>query len=111
MDKDKLLDLSIIVAFVGIITLFLINITTELNPTTIESIDELMIGKTVKIEGEITKIRNMGNITIIEINNNSLSLIIYSKINISKNTHISATGKVSEYEDKLQIIVDKLEKR
>lgn len=108
MDNNKLLTIAIILALSGIILLFFLSKIIEIKPTDIKKIDETYIGKTVKIEGVVSKVNSVGNITLFYVDKSELPLVIYSKIDIEKK-NISAIGKVEEYKDDLQIIIDKLE--
>lgn len=109
MDNNKLFKFAIILALSGILLLFILSKNIELEQTPIEKIDESYIGKTVKIVGSVTKVNNVGNNTIININNSNPGLVIFSKIIIKNGANVLIIGKVGEYNNELQIQIDKLE--
>jgi uncharacterized protein YdeI (BOF family) len=74
----------------------------------ISGISEGQIGKTVLIKGEITKVSSSDR-TLIYLDNNTIPLVIFSKVEVGKNTDVLITGRVDEYKDGLQILVDKIE--
>ena len=108
MDNTKLLKISIIIAFSGIITLFLISKFIEIDKIELNVIDKTMIGKTVKVEGKVKSIQNLEKITILKLENSTVEMILFSKIEVNSGEDVSMIGKVDTYEDKLQIKVDTL---
>ena len=108
MDKDKLLKIAIFTALIGLLLLFLINMFIDVKPTPVSKVDESYLGKTIKVEGLITKKSNIGNFTMFYVDNSSLEFVVFSKIDVSKGDKVSVTGKVEEYKDGIQVRVDKL---
>ncbi|MBR9690745.1 hypothetical protein GOV08_03610 [Candidatus Woesearchaeota archaeon] len=109
MDEKKLLKISIIISIAGVVGLFIVSSLIHPKLISISDVDESHIGKIVAVKGEVTKIFISGNRTIIYIDDSLVSFTIFSKVEIEKGKKVEITGKVEEYQDNLQIIVDKLQ--
>ncbi|MDI6807162.1 MAG: OB-fold nucleic acid binding domain-containing protein [Candidatus Aenigmarchaeota archaeon] len=118
MSEKFLLRISIVCSLAGLVLLFFISQTLELPPTAINLLTIDDIGKNIKICGEITsrfvsKTNHVflqlkddtGKIDVIIFNNTAEKLNAY-ELNQSK---ICVIGSVDEYENKLEIIVKKIE--
>lgn len=103
-----MLKIAVIFSVIGLVILFIISKFIVIEPINIEKIDDTFVGKTVLIKGEITKVSSSER-TLIYVDNSSLPLIIFSKVDVNKNTNALITGRVDEYKDGLQVIVDKIE--
>ncbi len=108
MDKDFALKLAVIVSITGLIMLFIVSKFITIEPVGIGSVDERLVGKTVLVKGEITKISSSER-AVIYVDNNPLPLVAFSNIELEKNTNVLITGRVDEYKDGLQVIIDKIE--
>lgn len=109
MDKEKFLKIAIIIASVGVITLAILLNFMKLNQTPIMTIDESYLGKTVLINSTISSSSTFNNKTMFYVDNNKISFIAFSELNLKKGDKVLVTGKVAEYKDGLQIIVDKIQ--
>ena len=109
MDEKRLLKFSIIVSLVGILLLF--GFSKLIIPKSIEisKIDEMYIEKMVFVEGIIKSVNINDNRTIFFLDNSTIMFLAFSKIELNKGDNVAVEGKVLEYNDYLEIIVDKIE--
>ncbi len=109
--KINLLKISLSISLIGILLLlFLININPKL--INIEDINDKLLNEKVQVHGQIFNIRSYedSNFQIISIKDKTGEIdITTSKIlNISKDQNITIIGKITEYNDALQIQADKI---
>jgi hypothetical protein len=108
MDDRIKLRIAVLFSIVGIALLFVLSKFITIEPIKITDIDGTFVGKTVFINGTITK-ATISERTIFYVDNSSIPLIIFSKVDLFKNTDVLITGRVDEYNDGIQIVVDKIE--
>jgi RecJ-like exonuclease len=108
MQTKKLCKLSLIIALIGIVILFILNENSEPNITKINEINEKKLDQWVKIQGSLEYSREIKtktgvmNIFTIQDNTSSIEIVYYDKINLTKNLEV--IGKIAEYQGKMQII-------
>ena len=108
MDEKLMLRIAILISIIGIVLLFVLSKFIKIDPISITDIDDTLVGKTVLINGTLTKI-SASDRTLLYVDNNTIPLIIFSKVEIEKNHRVLITGRVDEYKEGLQIIVDRIE--
>jgi len=123
MNEKTLRNIAIILSVVGLILLFYTSENLKEKVRTINSITEKDIGTFVKVCGEVNKKNNLkgGHILLELIDDNStINVIIFNKTaeilnikpyiqTIKKNDNICVSGKVNKYNEKLEIICNKVE--
>lgn len=120
MKAKLLLYISLVCSIVGLISLYFISQTIELPRTSINRITADDVGKNVKICGEVTsvsvskanhvflKLKDSSSETdVVIFNNTSEKLNAYE---IKKEDIICVVGSVDEYEDKMEIIANGIER-
>ena len=108
MDENQLLKLSFIVAILGIIALYFLS-NVEINYTTIEKINNEKIGNFIKITGRVVDVIETDKITIIKIaQENFIEVVAFDDMEISKGMNVEVSGRVDEYNDKSQIVAEKI---
>ena len=111
----NLLKISMLISFLGISLLLLISSTIEPNLTKIDKINLNQLNKKIKIRGKIVQHKNYNNFQILTIQDNTGK--IESLLNLptgliepikTKNKSLVIIGRVSQYNSKLQIQVEKI---
>jgi len=107
-----LLKISLFFAIIGTALLLFLSTTLEPRLTRIKDIEMKDLDLIVKIHGEVNSIRTPGNITILNIRDNTdeIDVVVYEKINITQNMNVEVIGKVSEYNYNVQIEADKIKR-
>lgn len=110
MQEITLLKISLISSIIGTIILIILSSTLEPKLIKIKNIKDLDLYKKIKIQGNITSIKNYNDFNILEINDNSgkINIIANGKLNLTKNQAITVTGKITEYKDELQLQAEKI---
>ena len=117
---DKLLRIALVTSLIGIIGLLIFTPSIEVKKVKIEDIDRGMIDEEVCIDGVITDIASSASKSsyFLTINDGTgqMSLIIFEKqaaeiqsnnfdIEDFKNRKVEVTGKITEYNSELEIIL------
>jgi len=107
---SKLQTLALGTAIVGIVAIIFLSGMLEPKMMKISGIDSGMVGQSVKVVGEISKIKH-STITSFTIKDDSSNIYAFSyeKLNISQGSY-EAIGKVNEYHGILEIEISKLRK-
>lgn len=100
----KLLIVSLSISITGI--LFLLILANFSTLKEVSSYKELKLNNYVKTMGKITSIQTYGDFSIIRLNN---SITITCNCRFQVNSTIQVSGKVVEYQNKLQISADRIE--
>jgi len=110
--EDKLLlRIAIATAFTGLCALFFMMYFTEIPLREINSIDLNDVDNKIIVEGVVEKVAYSTNnkTTFITISQEcKITAVSFDMINITDGTHIRVEGKVSEYDGRTEIIVDKI---
>jgi len=108
--KDKtLLKTAISFSIIGLIVLFFYSDKIEVDEITIEKLDEMEIGKTVKIKGYVEDVTNLEKVAFLRIaqeKTETVSIVLFKEENISleKGDYVEVTGEIEEYEGEKEII-------
>ena len=102
--------LALITALIGIIILIFLSNSLEPKLIKISDINGKMFDQTVKVSGEITKIKTYDSFTLLILNDKTenITVISYQKLNLSISDKIKVTGKIVEYKGFLEIEADKI---
>lgn len=95
---QKLLKISFVVSFLGIFLLLLLS--TIQKPRQVNSYEDLKLRENVKTTGKIISINSFNDFSIVKLDNN---ITITCNCKLQENKTITLGGKVTEYENKLQI--------
>ena len=106
MEEKTLLKVALFCSLVGILILIIISEKITILSHTINSIDKSLIDKEVKINGEITAIKETPGLLILTVQDSTgkITVIIFDKeITINKGDYVEIQGTVIEYKNILEI--------
>jgi RecJ-like exonuclease len=117
MKNKIILKVSLIVSLIGIF--FIIFLANSLEPKIIKisDISEKNLDEYVKIQGQVRGITEISSenlesvvtlITITDEYESSMTIVLRKKSQIQKNQQLEVIGKVSEYENEIQIEASKI---
>jgi len=111
MKDRKLLVISLAWSLIGIFLLMLVAIFTEPQETLIANLEE-NLGKTVIVNGDVTKATYKENVAFIDIKDKTgkVSVVLFEKpaYQVVSGDAISVKGKVQIYKDELEIVADEI---
>lgn len=109
---SKTLKISLSASVIGIFILLLLSNTLSPKLIKINEINEDILDKNVKINGEITNIRNYEDsdfqIITIKDETGQIDAILNQITNTTKGQKVIIIGKISKYKEKLQIQAEKI---
>lgn len=112
MKDSTLLKISLILSITGIFVLLFLLEFQEIKSTEIQNITKSKLETQVKIQGIITSIKETPGLYILNVKDNSsiIPIIIFKEtsLTLEKNMQVEITGKVQEYQNKLEIIADEI---
>ncbi len=112
MDEKKLRNLALIVGIIGLVGLFLMSRLIDPPSILIGEISESMIDEPVKISGTLTSIKNVKTVSMAKIEDDSgeVSIVSFEGFpeSVGNGDFVEVEGKVAVYEEKLEIIVSKI---
>lgn len=112
--SNHILIKSTLILFVSLfIVLFYLDSVYVMPLVKISDIDESYLNKKVKIEGRISQQNSYKNMLFLEIYDDSseiLGMIFESDFLLNKSSNYIFKGKVTTYDKKLEIIIEKIEK-
>lgn len=110
MQQQRLFKISLIVSMIGILILLFLSNFLEPKSISISEIDDSMINKKVKVQGEILKITDKKSFLIISLEDKTgkIDVLCECKNNFQNNQKISVYGTIKEYQKSLQIQADKI---
>lgn len=116
MNDSKILKITITTTIVGLISLMILSGYVNPEQVTIKQIDKSKIDNQVEIEAQITKITTTKTSTkIIELNDGTgtINLVVFPStefnVDLMKNQKIKVIGKVTQYNNELELILDEEE--
>jgi RecJ-like exonuclease len=105
----RLKQISLIISFIGIITLLLTINTLQLPTTNIESITARDLNKNIKIIATISSQKSFNDFSILTIQDESGKITgICNCPQLPKNKTLEIIGKISKYENEIQININKI---
>ena len=100
------------ISLIGILLLLFLSEFISPNLTNISDINNKLLNRKTQVQGQIFNIRTFedSNFQIISIKDSTgkIDIILNNPINITKNQNITVIGKVTEYNQTLQIQADKI---
>ncbi len=108
MKEKTLLKIALIAGIIGIVILFIISETIEIEETDIDKITKAN-EEDVKLIGKISKITNLDKVIFIELEQQSKITIVVFKdknknISLYQGDKIEVIGQIEEYNGKLEVI-------
>ena len=109
MNDSVLLKIAISFSIIGLIILFFISDKIEIDEITIDKLDEMEIGKTVKIKGYVESVTNLEKVAFLRIaqeKTETVSIVLFKEENISLESgdYVEIIGEVEDYEGEKEII-------
>jgi len=112
MDEKNLLKVALGCSIIGILIIFIFADKLEPSVIKISDISDSMIEKSVKIQGEITSIRNNPEVLILDIKDDSGSIKVIGfsdgNVKLSKGNFVEVFGDVTDYKGLLEIDAKKI---
>ena len=113
MDQSKnLLKITLSISLIGILFLLFITNTQRPTLTNIENINNKLLNKNVKVQGEIFNIRSYedSNFQVISIKDETgkIDVTINQILDLENNKNIIVIGKITQYKEFIQIQADKI---
>lgn len=111
MNEKTLFRIALMSSMIGIFGLIIISYFYEYNLTTIQDIDDGYIDKKIVIEGEISNIKSGKGVYSFEIYDETgkIKAIAFSELNVINGQEVKLTGQVTEYNNELEIKIERLE--
>ncbi len=110
---DKIAKISFILSLIGILVLMIL--TSIISPREIlpiKNLNETMLNKQVAVQAEIIQVRNYEGFQILTLRDASgiIKATAFSKtpLNKTNSQEVIVTGKITKYEDDIQIAADKI---
>jgi len=97
-------------AVIGLIALIFLSNTLEPRLIKIADINGKMIDQTVKVSGEITKIKIYDSFTLLMLDDKTenMTIISYQNLLLKNSDKIEVIGKIVEYKGSLEVEADKI---
>ena len=112
MNEKKLLKICLITSILGIFLLLTIAEFSQPKLYQIKDVTEKQLDTQIKIQGTITKTKDLPGLLIFDLKDNTSKMIVVAfkdfQINLTKGQNISVTGKIAEYNNVLEIIADEI---
>ena len=104
MEESALIELSILVAIIGLISLYFVSQNINVDDYTSGSND----GEDVAVKGKISKITDSGKVVFLEVQfDEKAAVIVFSNnstLSLAQGDNVEIIGKVQRFEGKNQII-------
>lgn len=112
MQESALLRMAIIVAVIGLIALFAISATTELDITNTYDIDRGLVNKDVRVIGKIISVKELDKTLLLEVSQQKPVTVVVFKDGKSRNfsagDEVDISGQVKDYRGRLEIVAEKV---
>lgn len=112
MNEKRLLKICLITSILGIFLLLSIAEFSQPKFYQINDITEKQIDTQIKIQGTITKSKDLPGLLIFDLKDNTSKMTVVAfkdfQINLTKGENVSITGKIAEYNNVLEIIADEI---
>ncbi|MBD3248643.1 hypothetical protein GF336_01185 [Candidatus Woesearchaeota archaeon] len=115
MKEKNLLKLALVCSLIGIIVLWGISENVEIDETSIDKIDFSDIDKDVRISGKVKRVNDLDKVLFLEVAQEKIEdidVILFKDgpVMIDEGDYVMITGSVEEYEGKLEVIGNRVEK-
>ncbi len=112
MNEKRLLKICLVTSILGIFLLLTIAEFSQQKFYQINDITEKQIDTQIKIQGTITKIKDLPGLLLFDLKDNTskMTVVVFKdfQINLTRGQNISVIGKISEYNNVLEIIADEI---
>jgi|SRR3989344_5988167 len=112
MKNEKLLKISLSLSLIGIFILALILEYQEIPLFEINKITKDELDMKVKIRGELKSLKETQGLYLLSVEDNSskISVVVFKndELNLTKYSTIEVEGKVLQYQNRFEIIADKI---
>jgi DNA/RNA endonuclease YhcR with UshA esterase domain len=109
MNESLLLKSALITAILGLIAITLIVKLTSLEEMNIGEAKQADEGNLVIISGTVERVTSKEGFSIISIKKEeSIDVVMFDSINLSKGQKVEVTGKTKEYRGSKEIVADKI---
>jgi len=110
MDDDMLLNISLVVTFLGIIILLLLSFYDNIPYKDFNDMRCIDVGKYVKVEGDVYSIARRNNSMSIRLEQRCFQdvFVFESDEDISVNDTVTIHGTIQEYNGRLSILADSI---
>jgi len=109
MDESLLLKTALITAIVGLAAITLIAKLTSIEEMNIGEAKKADEGATVMITGTVEKVTSEEGFSIINLKKEeSIAIVLFDSINLSKGEKVEVTGKTQEYKGSMELVADKI---
>ena len=110
MRENTLLKISLICSLLGLVALYFISAKIDIKDYK-PSVLNKNVGDDVKLEGQVMKITDNGDVIFVELSQqNPVNIVMFTNDNVQlrKGDDIEVIGKVQEYNGKNEIIAQKI---
>jgi len=112
MQDQNLFKVSLIIATIGTFIILLLSEYQEIKLTKIQDLNKEQLETKVKVEGTILSIQETPGLYILKIKDTSatIPLVIFKEdpLNLERGLQIEVIGKLTEYKNELEIIVEEI---
>jgi len=110
MNDKTLLKLAIMCSVIGILGLFVLSETTGTETVKIAEIDSSFVDKTIQVNGLVTEVKLSQDLTILEVEDETgkIKALAFEHLQVSKGSKVNIEGTIQEYENEIEIIIEKL---
>jgi len=109
VQESLLLKLALITSVVGLALLILLLKTTGFQEINISEAKEIEEGSAVKVTGIVEKVTSKEDFSVISIKKQeTIDIVIFDSINLSKGATVEVTGKTKEYNGKNELVAEKI---
>jgi DNA/RNA endonuclease YhcR with UshA esterase domain len=110
MNESLLLKAAMITAILGLIAIALIAELTDIKEMSLGDAKQIDEGAMVKVTGTIERVSSKEGFSIITIaKEESMTIVFFDSINLTKGQSIEVTGKTREYEGENELVAEKIE--
>ena len=112
MKEKTIIRTTFTISFVGIFIILVMGEITEMPIIKISELKDKEIDSRVRIDGKILSVRKLTGAYLIHINDKTSTvpaIIFEENLDLKKGSDIEVKGKLTEYNNELEIIVDTIE--
>ena len=98
--------ITLVLSIIGILLLFFISDKIKPKEYSLSELSKEVLEKEIKVKGEITKITEKPELTIMYIKDSTekeIKVISFGKLNLKKGLNIEVIGKLKSYKNELEI--------
>jgi DNA/RNA endonuclease YhcR with UshA esterase domain len=109
MKDSTLLKIALATSTIGLAALAIILSTTGFEEVNISEAKELEKETTIMISGTVERVTSKEDFAIINIRKEeTITVIAFDKINLSKGQRVEVTGEIREYQGEKELVADKI---